>query len=206
MHMRIGTSLVLGLVLPIVIICIGCSDKQSGDEPTKSVSQEGLEKLTLQAAQKTADAKKVVKENQEFFASGDIQLSSAALRTIDAHIRPVLIRQFGAAKVIEQNNEPVSESPQDLTLNSMIYVVRQALNEANARELHAAIEQAEFTPSIRLGRKPTVTKTWAAMSFLKRIEKVPYSIALYIDFAKQTITLKSYKPGSPYDTGQPLHK
>lgn len=188
----------------------GCSKKQApeGDEPTKYQSQAGLEQLTRQAqesAQKTSvDTKKIVTENPKFHIARDIRLDSTGLQALDAQIRPVLVQQFGAAKVVEQNNEPVSESPEDLTLNSMVYVVREVLNKTNVRELHGAIEKAGFTPSIRLGRKPTIVTNWGAMSFVKRIEKTQYSISLYIDFVKQIITVKSYKPGSPYDTGRPL--
>ncbi len=158
-----------------------------------------MEQLTKQAAQKSAEVKSVAKDNPKFNSSRDINPESQALKNLDAVIRPVLVQQFGEAKRVEQNNEPVSDRDGDVTLNSMQYVVRQMLNETNVRKLHAALKKVNFDPSIRLGTKPTVATSWAAMSFFKHTAGSTYSIALRIDFKKQIIIVESYKLGSKYD-------
>ncbi|HQP09944.1 MAG TPA: hypothetical protein PKV41_00995 [Candidatus Omnitrophota bacterium] len=195
------TRLLIFLILFVTLNAIGCSQKKEGDEPTKYVSQEGLERLTQQAAQKTqkAAASGGLIENLKFSSFREINPASDALKNLDAAIRPVLVQQFGGAKIIEQNNKSVSESEGDLTLNSMTYVVKGAMNEKNAEQLHGALKAANFKPSIRLGTKPTITRNWAMMSFNKRTAGATYSIVFQIDFKKQTIILKNYQLGSKYD-------
>ena len=199
MKKKLGTWILIFMFIgSSSIMLYGCGKKE-GDEPTKYRSQAGLEKLSKQAAQKSTTVKSITRDNPKFNSSRDIKPESQALKNLDAVIRTVLIQQFGGAKIIAQNNVPVSDRADDLTLNSMQYVVRQMLNEDNVRALHAALKKANFDPNVRLGTKPTVLTSWAAMSFFKHTAGSTYSIALRIDFKKQIIKVESYKLGSKYD-------
>jgi hypothetical protein len=193
------TYLSIPLIILMVFSFASCSQKKEGDEPTKYVSQDGLEQLTKQAAEKSTEVKLAVKNNPGFSSFREIQPSSDALKNLDAVIRPVLVRQFGGAKIIEQNNEPISEAEGDMTLNSMQYVVKGMMNEENAEELHAALKEARFSPNVRLGTKPTITRNWAMMTFFAYSSGVTYSILFKIDFNKQIIILKNYQLGSKYE-------
>ncbi|MBM3248748.1 MAG: hypothetical protein FJZ10_04975 [Candidatus Omnitrophica bacterium] len=185
-------ALVGVLVFAAAIIFNGCGKKE-GDEPTKYVSQAGLEQLTKQAAQGQAAATQSGANNPKFSSFKDRQPASPAVKNLDAVIRPVLVKQFGQAKLIEENNEPVTRRDGEVILNSMKYVVGKILNEPNVRQMHTAFANVNFKPSIRTGRKPTITKTWAVMSFFKRTAGVQYTLIYKIDFKNQTITVESYK-------------
>jgi hypothetical protein len=191
----------MALAALMVVSDGGCSQKQEGDEPTKYVSQDGLERLTQQAAQKSGGAagSEGILPNLKFSSYREIKPASDALKNLDAVIRPVLIQQYGATKIIEQNNEPISEDEGDMTLNSMQYAVKGIMNEKNVEALHAALKRANFDPNVRLGTRPTITRNWAMMSFFAYSAGTSYSIVFKIDFNKQTITLKNYQLGSKYD-------
>ena len=190
--MRIENAFILALVVLFLFVS-GCFAGKSEDEPTKNSSQEGLRMLNEQAVRKGQEGSP---ENLRFPAFRDIRPESSALESLDSVIRPVLAKQFGAAKIIEQNNEPVTDRTGETVLNSMKYVVRDTITASNSREFHAALTEAGFKPSIRLGRKPTVATSWAAMSFLKKVEKTYYSITIRLDFKEQTIKANSYKIGT----------
>jgi hypothetical protein len=86
------------------ILLGGCGQKELGDEPTKYASQDGLEQLTKQAAQGANTATQSGASNPKFKSSSDKQPTSEAVKNLDAAIRPVLVQQFGAAKLIEEED------------------------------------------------------------------------------------------------------
>ena len=186
------------LVSVVAIIFNGCGKKE-GDEPTKYMSQAGLEKLTKQAAQKSGKGMGSFADNPRFLSFQDKPSSSDAVKDLDSVIRPVLVQLFGAAKLIEANDKPITKIDKEVVLNSIKYVVRRRLVGSAGNELHAALLKAHFSTSPRLGSKPTITDKWALMSLFKSTSRGSYSLEIRIDVANQTIKVESYQLGSKYD-------
>jgi hypothetical protein len=187
--------------LPICVVLImgsGC-EKQEGDEPTKYQSQEGLERLTEQAAKQQAENLKSASENHVFDRAKEVEGWAAEVRDLDGVIRPVLKELFGDARIISESEKPATQRDGEVLENQFVYVVRKHLVPQDGKSLHAALCAAHFGKSPRLGSKPTIWSGGALMSLFKTTRLRTYSLVIKLDPKKQQLIVESYKLGSRYD-------
>ena len=173
-------------------LCCGCSKKE-GDEPTKYVSQAGLEKLSRNQGQVPK------KESPAFFGFADSGAKAPAAQDLDSAIRPVLKKVFGDAKIIAESKSPETQRDGEVVENRITYKVRQFMIPKDGETLHAALLAVHFGTSPRLGSKPTIWSGGAAMSLFKSTSQRSYSLVFNVDTRKQQIVVESYQLGSKYD-------
>jgi len=179
----------------------GCG-KREGDEPTKYASQEGLAKLTEQAQQATGrrdPAAGGASVNPAFLVSRGLSAKDPTAQDLDRIIRPVLKSIFGDAKIVAESPGPETRKDEEVIENRLTYAVQRVLAGKDGEALHAALRAAHFSTSTRLGSKPTIIKTFAAMSFFKTTPGRTYSLVFSIDAKKQQIVVESFQLGSKYD-------
>lgn len=170
----------------------GCGQKP-GDEPTKYRSQEGLEKLTMQAqAAATAD-------NPKFRAQRNITPENASAKDIDSIIRPVLVRIFKDAKLVSAIGPEAPKVDGEVVEDRLLYSVKSIMTEPDGDKLHGAFRSVGFALSPRLGAKPTHSRGKVYMSLMKSTRQRGYSFVIIVDTKKQQVEVESYKLGSKYD-------
>lgn len=179
------------------IFISGCGKKESV-EPTRYQSQAGLEKLTREAAKKQTGAG-IVSVNPAFNFSRDTGGKAAEVRDLDSVIRPVLKKVFGDAKIISESGKPETRIDGEVVENRFTYLVKKRMVPKDGEALHAALYAVHFTPSPRLGSKPTIWSGGAGMSFFKSTDMRSYSLVINMDTPKQQIVVESYRLGSKYD-------
>ena len=189
-------SLILGILLFAAVSLSACGKKE-GDEPTKYQSQAGLEKLTRDA-QKQADTG-IVAGNTAFNSSRGVEGKAAEVRDLDAVIRPVLKKLFGDIKMVSESTKPETKIDGEVVENQFTYVVKKYLVPKDGVALHSALYAVHFSPSPRLGSKPTIWSGGAGMSFFKSTNMRSYSLVFNVDTRKQKIVVESYRLGSKYD-------
>ena len=184
-------------IIPIVLSLTSCGNKE-GDEPTKYMSQTGLEKLTYEAVDK-ASKQSEGKKNSNFFVSKEISGKSAEVRDLDSRIRPVLKKLFGDVKLVSESDTPETKIDGEIVENRFAYVASKSLVPKDGEPLHATLHAVGFRLSPRLGGKPTIWSGGAAMSLFKSTSLRSYSLVISIDTKKQQIVVESYRLGSKYD-------
>jgi hypothetical protein len=197
-HQKLFKTASLLLALFCLTIISGGCGKKEGDEPTKYRSQAGLEKLTSEAAHRTAK-ESIARNNPGFFASRDSGGKAPEVKDLDSAIRPVLRKLFGDARLISESGAPETQRDGEVVENKFTYVVSKALVRKDGELLHAALHAAGFGLSPRLGSKPTTWSGGAVMSLFKSTSSRSYSLVVNIDIRKQQITVESYRLGSKYD-------
>lgn len=140
-----------------------------------------------------------ISDNPKYFQSEDQKPISAQSKGLDAAIRPVLVKLFGGAKLIGENEKTQENIHDTELLNSTTYVVRRLLALEDGDELHKALLDENFGISPRLGAKPQHGRKFVVMSLFKHTGGVQYSLVIMLNLEEQTITVKSYKLGSKYD-------
>ena len=188
-------SLVL-CVLAFVVSLSACGKKES-DEPTKYRSQAGLEKLSREAAKHQGQS--VKKDNLAFNSLRDIQGKAAEVRDLDALIRPVLKKLFGDTRLVSESGAPETKRDGEVIENKFTYIVSKSLIPKDGESLHAALLNAGFSTSPRLGSKPTIWSGGATMSLFESTSMRTYSLVINVDTRKQQIVVESYRLGSKYD-------
>ena len=184
-------ALVSSLCCLFAAVNAGCGVK-AADEPTKYRSQEGLEKLTAQAAASAPD-------NPAFLLAKDRTSGSPNAQDIDSIIRPVLARSFKDAKLVSATGPEAPKRDGEVVEDRLVYVVKATVTEADGDKLRSAFEAARFPASPRLGRKPTHSRGNVYMSLFKSTSRRGYSFVVIVDTNKQRIQVESYKLGSKYD-------
>ena len=190
------------LIFILFSICLaitifnGCGKKE-GDEPTKYRSQTGLEKLTQETSKNQSPTFK--KDNLAFNSSRDIQGKAAEVRDLDALIRPVLKKLFGDTRLVSESGAPETKRDGEVIENKFTYIVSKSLIPKDGESLHAALLNAGFSTSPRLGSKPTIWSGGATMSLFESTSMRTYSLVINVDTRKQQIVVESYRLGSKYD-------
>ena len=194
----------IAIILSCAGLCIGsgCSSKgATQNKPVKkrAVAAKKQKSPTLAKTQAKPQAQAQpmigkISDNPGFFAAADKPLS-AANQDLDAAVRPVLKQIFEDVKVMAEDQK--RENFDDI--HSITYVLRRIPDESDGVPLHAAFSAARFTPSPRLGSKPTVSRQWLAMSFFKTTGAGQYSLAIYVDINNKVARVHSYALGSKYD-------
>jgi hypothetical protein len=183
-----------------VIAGSACAQRKEGDEPTKYQSQAGLEKLTQQAAQQSKPASaQSGPVNSRFSSAKNITTTSPTAKDIDSIIRPVLVKQFGDARLLSAAGPEKPKIDGEVVEDRLLYSVRTVLTEAAGDKLHAAFRAVGFVTSPRLGSKPTHGRTKVLMSLFRSTSLRGYSFVIIVDMSKQQIEVESYKLGSKYD-------
>ncbi len=180
------------------IIFLGCGKKE-GDEPTKYMSQDGLEKLTREAAKKPSTAATTASNNTGFVSAKNITPQNTTAKDIDGVIRPVLKKLFSDARVISATGPEAPQRDGEVVEDRIVYVVKRLLVDSDADSLHSALRAAGFGTSPRLGSKPTHARTKVLMSLFETTSQRSYSFVIIVDTAKQRIEVESYRLGSKYD-------
>ena len=194
---RVSISL---CALVFFTVSLSACGKKEGDEPTKYRSQAGLEKLTQQAEQKAGKAaKQGGAVNPVFYAAADNGGRAPEVKDMDSAIRPVLKKVFADAKMISESGKPETKIDGEVVENQFTYVVKKHMEPRDGEALHAALYAVHFTPSPRLGSKPTIWSGGATMSFFKSTNMRSYSLVINMDTRKQQVVVESYKLGSKYD-------
>jgi hypothetical protein len=171
----------------------GCGQK-AGDEPTKYASQEGLEKLTMQAQSAQAAQK-----NAKFSSAKNITPANTTAKDLDSVIRPVLVRTFGDARLISAKGPEAPQKDGEVVEDRLTYSVRALMTEPDGDRLHGAFRSAGFSSSPRLGGKPTHSRGNVYMSLFESTGQRTYSLVITVDTRKQQIEAQSYRLGSKYD-------
>jgi hypothetical protein len=190
-------SVVLSIMVFIGLAVSGCSKEDPAEaQPTVSkntgVTSDPLQKNTVQPMIQN------ISDNPAFFSAQEIESQSPAVKHLDSLIRPSLVELFGGAKLIgEKGTETRVDG--EVILNTLYYSVRRYADEKDGTDLHAALCARHFTPSVRLGAKPTITHRFIAMSFTLSTSEGSYSIVLQIDLTDQSCKVESYQLGSKYD-------
>jgi hypothetical protein len=191
---------VVGLFVMTIISGSACGQRAEGDEPTKYQSQAGLEKLTQQAAQRSKQASaQSGPVNSRFSSAKNITAASPTSKDIDSIIRPVLVKQFGDARLLSAAGPEKPKIDGEVVEDRLLYSVRTVLTEAAGDKLHAAFRAVGFVTSPRLGSKPTHGRTKVLMSLFRSTSLRGYSFVIIVDMSKQQIEVESYKLGSKYD-------
>jgi len=176
-----------------------CGQREK-DEPSKHQSQSGLEQLTRQAAQKTTGNSRVSDPvGSRFSSAKNITATTATARDIDSLIRPVLVKQFGDARLVSAKGPEAPKLDGEVIEDRLLYAVKTVLTEAQGEALHDAFSAAHFVASPRLGRKPTHSRGNVYMSLMRSTSLRGYSFVIIVDTGKQQVEIESYKLGSKYD-------
>lgn len=184
-------------LITIVIFLTSCDNKE-GDEPTKYISQSGLENLTREAANNAAK-QSIVQKNSSFFAAKEIKDKASEVKDLDSRIRPVLEKLFGDVRLVSESDVPETKKDGEIVENRFVYIVSKSLVPKDGAPLHAALHSVGFGLSPRLGAKPTIWTGGAVMSLFKSTSLRSYSLVINIDTKKQQIVVESYRLGSKYD-------
>lgn len=193
---KFGWYVFMGFMLIMALAVGSCEKKENGTAPGQSSASE----TDGSAGPFSQEGMASISDNPAFFASRDLVPSSAPVKDLDALIRPVLVKLFGGAKLIEEVNSPVTERDGEVILNSMKYSVKLLLDGPAGDELHQALKQdAHFSSTPRLGAKPVHGRKKVAMSLSKSTSRSGYSLVLSLDLVNQFIEIRSYKLGSKYD-------
>lgn len=200
--------LTVSVLLPVLFFSVvnsGSCAQMVGDEPTKYMSQEGLEKLSRQAGQKTKDnaASRTgsgnVSDNPGFLVAKDIIPNNPAAKDIDSILRPVLVKLFKEAKLVSATGPETPKRDKEVVEDRLVYSVKRMLLEKDGDNLHRAFRSSGFVASPRLGRKPTHSRGNVYMSLMRSTSHRGYSFVIVVDTTKQQIEIESYKLGSKYD-------
>ena len=194
-------SVTTAVCLSVFMFAGGCACAQrEGDEPSKYQSQSGLEQLTRQAAQKTTgSSQESGPVNSRFSSTKSITAPITTAKDIDSIVRPVLVKQFGDARLISAKGSEAPKLDGEVIEDRLLYSVRTVLTEAQGDALHRAFGAAHFVTSPRLGRKPTHSRGNVYMSLMRSTSLRGYSFVIIVDTGKQQVEIESYKLGSKYD-------
>ena len=192
----LSAVMILCFCLLFVVVGSACGQKKEGDEPTKYQSQAGLEKLSREAAQKSGQSGSI---NPQFSSAKTINPTSSTARDIDNIIRPVLLKQFGDARLVSAKGPEAPKVDGEVVEDRLLYSVRTRLTEAAGDDLHAAFRAVGFVTSPRLGSKPTHSRGKVYMSLMRSTSLRGYSFVIVVDTGKQQVEVESYKLGSKYD-------
>lgn len=137
-------------------------------------------------------------DNPKFLAAKNIKLKSAGAKDLDALLRPALKKLFKDVKIVSEGEMPVHGEDIIYTYK---YVTKARITKEDGVPLHNMLSgEYRFSPSVRLGTKPTITSKWMAMSFTRNTGSgTNYSISLYIDLVNQVIRVDSYQLNTKYD-------
>jgi hypothetical protein len=177
-----------------------CGQRKEGDEPTKYQSQAGLEKLTQQAAQQSKQTTtKSGPLNSKFSSAKNITATSPNGKDIDSIISPVLVKQFGDARLVSSKGPEAPKRDGEVVEDRLVYSVKTLLTVNGGDDLHKAFRAVGFLASPRLGREPTHSRDSVYMSYFRSTSLRGYSFVVKVDTGKQQIEIESYKLGSKYD-------
>ncbi|HOX54587.1 MAG: hypothetical protein PHI86_01095 [Candidatus Omnitrophica bacterium] len=190
-------AVILSLFFLAAVMFSGCGKKE-GDEPTKYVSQAGLEQLTKQA-QKTGATTAGITSNPKFSSAKGITPANTTAKDIDGIIRPVLAKFFGDARLVSAKGPEAPQRDGEVVEDRMIYSVKRIIKEGDGDSLHSAFRSAGFSTSPRLGSKPTHSRGNVYMSLFESTSQRSYSFVITVDTGKQQIEVQSYRLGSKYD-------
>lgn len=197
--------ILLSVLVLSMLALTGCSrnsSKSSIHDENYEPTRDGAPWQRMGGPQGIVDEATVVKnkpDNPKFITARNIQLKSDAAKALDALLRPALKKLFKDVKIISEGEMP---KYREGIIDTYKYVTKARITEQDGVPLHSLLSSSEykFTPSVRLGTKPTVTSKWMAMSFTRYTGSgTNYSIALYIDLVEQVIRVESYELGSRYD-------
>lgn len=192
MRLSQNYNCLLSLFIVVFVMLSGCSGKKE----TTAISQKTPAKITTTTNNKSLI--RDISDNPAFYAAKKIQAQAPAVKNLDSFIRPVLVRLFGAAEIIEESGQRI-ERDGEVVLNEYSYAVKKLLDRKDIEDLHAALLTAHFSTSPRLGSKPTITNRYGGMSLFKSTNSGSYSLVISIDFSKQVLKVTSYQLGSKYD-------
>ena len=208
--------LLFTVLLITALVVTGCSGKKGGKEKDESksnakssvmdTSKEPTFEKTLSSLNKnkqsaassakfTVEGITHISDNPNYFKVQDNAPVSEQSKGLDAVIRPVLVKLFGGAKLVSENEPETEKRFVDDVINRTIYVVRRLMADEDVDDLHAAFVADNFGLSPRLGARPQ----GCMMSLFKYANKVQYSLTITMDLQKQTIKVESHKLGSKYD-------
>jgi len=190
------------LFLLLAVVLVGCSGKKDSKSADYEPTRDGAAWQKMGGPQGVVEGTTLVKnkpDNSKFLMAKNIQLKSDAAKALDALLRPALKKLFKDVKIISEGEMPPYREG---IIDTYKYVTKARITEQDGVPLHSLLSSGEyrFSPSVRLGTKPTVTSKWIAMSFIRYTGSgTNYSLALYIDLVAQVIRVESYELGSKYD-------
>jgi hypothetical protein len=184
-----------------MLLLTGCSGKKSPMSADYEPTRDGPASQRMGGPQGIVEGTTLAQnkpDNPKFITAKNIQLKSDAAKALDALLRPALKKLFKDVKIISEGEMP---QYREGIIDTFKYVPKARITEQDGVPLHSLLSgEYRFSPSVRLGTKPTVTSKWMAMSFIRYTGSgTNYSIALYIDLAAQVIRVESYELGSRYD-------
>lgn len=188
--------IVLGFILFAALIVSACGKKEERPVP----EQRGTTSPKMPVAKFSHKGMTSISDNPQYFSMDEKSPASIPVKDLDRLIRPVLVKLFGGAKLIEEADNPVTQRDGEVILNSMKYSVRRLLDGPAGDELHQALKKdAHFSSTPRLGSKPVHGRKQVAMSLSKSTSRGGYSLVISLDLINQFIEIRSYKLGSKYD-------
>lgn len=187
----------IGCAMVLVLCAAGCS--KQAEAPVKKTQARIKQGATNRASSRPfKPVIQSISDNPAYYSAREIKPQAAPVKDLDNAIRPVLVKLFGAAKIIEEKGQSTATDG-EVILNQFTYVTKQLLTEQDIKDLHAALLASGFSTSPRLGSKPTTTRNFGMMSLFKSTNAGHYSLEIRAVFSKQTLTVTSYQLGSKYD-------
>lgn len=183
----------------ILIICFSLLLNLTGCSKKKSTQTTDVPETDAQKTSNATQTIQKISDNPAFFTALAVSPKSAEVKDLDKLFNPILTELFEDAKLIEQSDTPETKADGEVVENKMVYIVRMILTPQEGDNLHTALKKAGFAASVRLGSKPTHSRTAAFMSLMKTTSLRGYSLVIIVDAEKQRIVIESYKLGSKYD-------
>jgi len=193
--MRSITLCAVMILAAVILTGCGKKDNSSGQGDSSKTVQTKPKDPKLFPVEGMTD----ISDNPNYFQVQENAPVSDQSKALDAVIRPVLVKVFGGAKLIGENEQTQENIHDTELLNQTTYVVRRLLALEDGDELHKALLAENFGVSPRLGSKPQHGRQYVMMSLFKHTGGKQYSLVIRMDLLGQTITVNSYKLGSKYD-------